>query len=109
MIRLYIITASGQNFTSAMTRGGLKKANHSNSPKLKKVLSIKEEFLPKKKRVSKVTFDHLHQAIKADLTDDMNQIFSLKIFRASFAHAKMTQMYSGKKQKSMDLDKERAN
>ena len=64
MKQLNIITSSGQNFTSAMARGGLKKANHSNSPKLAKKITIKEEFLPKKKRVSKVTFEHLNQAIK---------------------------------------------
>ena len=95
-----------------MARGGLKKANHSNSPKLKKVLSIKEEFLPKKKRVSKVTFDHLNQAIKMTLSDDMSQVFTIKLFRSSFSHAKMTQMYTGKKQKSVDktdVDKDRAN
>ena len=77
----------------------------SNSPKLKKQLTIKEEFLPKRKKVTKVTFEIVHKAIQGSLSGDMARIFSMRVFRTCFANAKLTQMYTGNKPKRQEEDK----
>ena len=104
-----IVTASGQNFTSTVGRGGLKKPNLSNSPSIKKQLTIKEEFLPKKKRIRELTYDHLFEAIKKCLPEDYAKLYTPKLYRYCFAHSKATFMYSGCKQKRLEADKERGN
>ena len=63
-----IATSSGQNFTSTFGKGGLKrKTTLAGSPGVKKTLTIKAEFLPKRKRRYEVTYAHLFQHLKGCL------------------------------------------
>lgn len=106
-VGINIVNSSGQNFTKSI-RGSLKRQSVQNSPSSKKkTITIKEEFLPKRKRIIEVPYEHLYEHIKKSLPEDSVKHFTSKLYRSCYAYAKNTFMYTGNSVKKVEADKER--